>query len=424
MTIPVTIRNKNPGAMWPGRASRKFGSGTAEKLSDGNKAATFPSMRHGAAAQFYLLATSKHYRGKLLAEAIKTWSGGNHVNAYLSHIEKHTDLSRGDFIDDDLITDKRAFVSLAKAMASHETGYPYPMSQAEWGEAYDLFRAVLDGEKIQEREKAGPVTAGLDQALLDLGQREIPGADDNPIIVNYFADVGRPEVTDDETAWCAAFVGSALKRGGCAYLPGALTARSYLDYGVPLEEPEVGALCVLWRVRPNSWQGHVAFVESWTPTTITLVGGNQSDSVSRITVPRTGSKSKVLGYRRAVPALTPVRDVLDSDSVRYKSGGLLAIISAMLWQTWEGLGEGAALLWGSLSGLWNDAPEIASEVTSQVSSFQTLSAAFDLPWPVYLSGVIAIAAISSNLWQTWKRKRHREDKDTYPVNVSVDVRAG
>ena len=417
MSIPATIRNKNPGAQYPGRVSKKFGSRTHEVIGGGHKIATFPSMRHGAAAQMYLLATSKHYKDKLIAEAIHTWSGGNSVNAYLSHIEKNTSLSRGDYIDNDLINDKARFTSLAKAMAAHETGFVFPMAQEDWNAAFDMYVSVRDGEKVPERENTGPVLAGLETALQDLGHREIPGPEDNPVIVNYFADVGRPEVKDDETAWCAAFVGSSLKRGGCAYLPRTLTARSYMDYGVPLEEPEVGALCIMWRVRPDSWQGHVAFVESFTAKTVTLVGGNQNDAVSRITVPRSGSKSKVLGYRRALPAKTPVGEVVGSDSVKYKLTGLFAIISTTFYGAYEWLSEASALTWAAIVSLWTDAPEVTYAVSSQVTSFKQLSSYFELPWPVYASAAIAMLAIGSNLWATFKRKRRREDVDTFPIEA-------
>ena len=55
----------------------------------------------------------------------------------------------------------------------------------------------------------------------------------NPKVVAYFKDSGNPGVMDDETAWCAAFVGAMLKRAGIKGT-GKLNARSYLDWGTPV----------------------------------------------------------------------------------------------------------------------------------------------------------------------------------------------
>lgn len=43
-----------------------------------------------------------------------------------------------------------------------------------------------------------------------IGLKEWPGMKHNPTVVAMFADVGHSWVTDDETSWCAAFVGSVL----------------------------------------------------------------------------------------------------------------------------------------------------------------------------------------------------------------------
>ena len=49
----------------------------------------------------------------------------------------------------------------------------------------------------------------------ELGQSERAGAATNPRIRDYFAEAGYA-ISDDETAWCAAFVGACLERGGFA----------------------------------------------------------------------------------------------------------------------------------------------------------------------------------------------------------------
>lgn len=117
----------------------------------------------------------------------------------------------------------------------------------------------------------------------------------NPKVVQYFADVGHSWVKDDETAWCAAFVGAMLKRAGLPHT-GALNARSYLDWGTPvgIEQAERGDVVILWRGDRDGWQGHVAFFHSLTGDRVTLLGGNQSNQVNLAAYPL----DRVLGVRR------------------------------------------------------------------------------------------------------------------------------
>lgn len=126
-----------------------------------------------------------------------------------------------------------------------------------------------------------------------LGTAEIPGSRHNPAIVQMFADSGHSWVVDDETAWCAAFVGSVLARCG---LPttGSLAARSYLQWGEAVTQPRPGDVVVFWRGSPDSWQGHVGFFVRRDGNTIIVRGGNQGNKVSDAPYPA----SRLLGYRR------------------------------------------------------------------------------------------------------------------------------
>lgn len=127
----------------------------------------------------------------------------------------------------------------------------------------------------------------------------------NPKVVNYFAEVGHSWVKDDETAWCAAFVGAMLKRAGQPHT-GKLNARSYLDWGNPvaLEDARPGDVVVFSRGKPNGWQGHVAFLDRQTKDHIYVLGGNQQNQVNVMAYP----KARLLGIRRLpdVEALKPV----------------------------------------------------------------------------------------------------------------------
>ena len=116
----------------------------------------------------------------------------------------------------------------------------------------------------------------------------------NPKVVAYFKDAGHAWVKDDETAWCAAFVGAMLKRAGITGT-GKLTARSYLDWGVPVDFPDAvaGDIAVFTRGK-STWQGHVAFYVRHDAHYVYVLGGNQSNAVNVSKYPISG----LLGLRR------------------------------------------------------------------------------------------------------------------------------
>jgi len=121
----------------------------------------------------------------------------------------------------------------------------------------------------------------LDLAMSELGMREIPGERHNPKVVQMYADAGHPEIDNDETAWCAAAVGSWLERSG---IPGtgSLLARSYSDWGeeVSLDHAQAGDIVVLQRGN-SSWQGHVGIYIRHTATQILVLGGNQNNEINQ-----------------------------------------------------------------------------------------------------------------------------------------------
>lgn len=127
------------------------------------------------------------------------------------------------------------------------------------------------------------------------GLREIKGKEHNPEILSWFAQVGHSWVKDDETAWCAAFVGAMLEHGG---LPSTrkLNARSYLKWGevVPLSEAQPGDVVIFTRGDPNGWQGHVAFYVGREGSNLMVLGGNQSNAVNVAPY----AVSRLLGVRR------------------------------------------------------------------------------------------------------------------------------
>ena len=143
----------------------------------------------------------------------------------------------------------------------------------------------------------------FDIARSYIGLSEGPGPADNPVIIEMYASVGHDWVEHDSVAWCAAFVGHCLERAGIRSTR-KLTARSYLDWGVPVEtaDAQQGDIGVIQRGR-SSWQGHVFLIDRIDGAWVWGLGGNQNDAVNIKRYP----VSKLLGVRRAgnvVPSVT------------------------------------------------------------------------------------------------------------------------
>lgn len=128
-----------------------------------------------------------------------------------------------------------------------------------------------------------------------IGLTEGPGPADNPKIIEMYASVGHDWVEHDSVAWCAAFVGHCLERAGIRSTR-KLTARSYLDWGVPIDvaNAQQGDIGVIPRGN-SSWQGHVFFIDRIEGAWVWGLGGNQDDAVNVNRYP----VSKLLGVRRA-----------------------------------------------------------------------------------------------------------------------------
>src|SRR3954467_3701675 len=120
----------------------------------------------------------------------------------------------------------------------------------------------------------------------------LTGTREGQAALNDFVHNGGQNLNPVTTAWCAAFVNAALNQSG---LPGSgsMMARSFLNYGTPVDKPEVGDIAVFARGRAP--QGHVGFYQGIGPDgRIQVLGGNQGDRVS------VGSfdQGSLLGYRR------------------------------------------------------------------------------------------------------------------------------
>jgi hypothetical protein len=134
-SAPATIRHNNPGAIYPSGLASKYGATGSSTIGGGHKIATFNTPEDGAAAQFAQL-NRPQYLNKPLREAIRTWSGNNSVDTYLQVIQREAGLSPDTILTADLLADPAVAIPLAKAMARHETGRPFPLAETGWQKAH------------------------------------------------------------------------------------------------------------------------------------------------------------------------------------------------------------------------------------------------------------------------------------------------
>lgn len=119
----------------------------------------------------------------------------------------------------------------------------------------------------------------LKEALSYIGTKETPGPKHNLKIVSMWQKI-KSSIRDDETPWCAAFVGSVLEDCGITSSRSA-AARSYAKWGTKLTGPAVGAIVSFWRGSPTGWSGHVGFIVGKDQAgNLMVCGGNQGDAVN------------------------------------------------------------------------------------------------------------------------------------------------
>ena len=129
----------------------------------------------------------------------------------------------------------------------------------------------------------------LVEARKHIGLKEIKGKVHAPEIIQFWKDIKRGGIKDDETPWCAAFVGAMLERVGVKSTRFE-SAKSYLDWGQLLALPVVGCIVIFTR----EGGGHVGFVVGRdTKGNLLVLGGNQGDEVNIRSFP----VSRVTGYR-------------------------------------------------------------------------------------------------------------------------------
>ena len=105
------------------------------------------------------------------------------------------------------------------------------------------------------------------------------------------------------TEWCAAFINAVLNETGIAGSESVsdypLTARSFLQWGTKVTDPQPGDIVVFPRGN-SSWQGHVGFylktLEMNGVEYYMILGGNQNNKVSIVPY----RANRALGIRRQI----------------------------------------------------------------------------------------------------------------------------
>lgn len=119
----------------------------------------------------------------------------------------------------------------------------------------------------------------MDIAQNERGVKEAAGAAANPRIVEYHKTTTLA-ATSDEVPWCSSFLNWVMKAAKYPITKSA-AARSWLDYGQECEL-QLGCIVVFRRTGGN----HVGFCVGFTPHSIMVLGGNQSNEVNVKPYPR------------------------------------------------------------------------------------------------------------------------------------------
>lgn len=172
-------------------------------------------------------------------------------------VDRPSDLSLDDFDMSDI----------EQALENSKAANPRAMLMAS--NATELAQAYI-GQNENDSEEAATISAFI---------KRNAGIDINPA----------------STAWCAAFLDAVLHASGSAGT-GKLNARSYLQWGIPVNSPQVGDVVVLERGGKGSWEGHVGLFMGFDEAGgVRVLGGNTGDAVGEKAFPA----DKVLGFRRA-----------------------------------------------------------------------------------------------------------------------------
>lgn len=294
-------RNFNPGNIRKGDFSRNMGA-----IGDDDSFAIFPDRAAGRSAIEALLR-GPSYSPLTLEQAINRYAppSENDTRGYVDFVATQTGLSRSRKLEEMVVAEIRKIVAAIETMegwiAGDERAHVPTSGQAT--------AALAAGNAGGVSSAIGAAAEWMDiaraEASLPAPERsEISGPASNPRILKYFRVAAAWfEPGGDETDWCAAFVNYCLETSGYVGTnhPGA---RSFFwnkkNQFIRLDRPRIGTVAVR-RYAPfddarwEAGKGHVGFLVDYTESHVTLLGGNQGNSITQKTFPRkvTGSDGRV-----------------------------------------------------------------------------------------------------------------------------------
>ena len=89
-------------------------------------------------------------------------------------------------------------------------------------------------------------------------------------------------INPSEIPWCGAFLATALRKWDpeIALPNNPLGAKNWKAFGEACE-PQLGAVLTFHRGDPSDWRGHAAFYLGESESSFYIIGGNQSDAVTK-----------------------------------------------------------------------------------------------------------------------------------------------
>lgn len=171
----------------------------------------------------------------------------------------------------------------------------------------DFLRDVVGGFALQSNSGSTPYE--IAKAELDAGVKEISGSKNNPRIVLYHSSTGATgKDTRDAVAWCSSFVNYCVEAAGRTGTD-SQWAKDWDNWGQDsTKSPKEGDIVVFSRKGETKDGkkingGHVGFFVDESATTISVLGGNQSNRVKISEYPKDGKKGtfdyKLLSIRKA-----------------------------------------------------------------------------------------------------------------------------
>jgi uncharacterized protein (TIGR02594 family) len=300
-------RTNNPGNIRKGSFTDNAGA-----IGDDGAFAIFPDEQTGFAAIVALLRTPSYTLLNLRAAIFRyAPPSENESDRYLAFVIEHSGVGQDQVLRD---IGAAALKRVASAIRSME-GWTLGSERANGPASVTTLNGGVSGAAAAAHEWMA--VAEREAALPERERSALPDPDENPRILEYFrvAAAWFEPSKGDETDWCAAFVNWCLIQSGHVGTdhPGA---RSFFwnrkGQFLRLPGPAKGAIGVIRRnppVEDDGWQtgeGHVGFVASFTPTHVTLLGGNQSHTVRRQTYPMEERDSQGRVTARFVAFVMPV----------------------------------------------------------------------------------------------------------------------